>query len=148
MSLKVETIVQIARPPVDVFAFISEPENLPRWDPAIKEVRRKQVGPVQEGSGLLVTAEEGGRSVTVDSHVTEFERGRVFGVAATFSGVPLRLRWRLDPSGSGTRVTTTAEAELSGFLSFASGMIKPIVAERLEKSHANLKRLLEDRRTA
>jgi uncharacterized protein YndB with AHSA1/START domain len=148
MSLKVETTVQIARPPDDVFAFIAEPENLPRWDPAIREVRRKEPGPVAKGSGLVVSAEESGRRVTVDSHVTEFEPGRAFGVAATFSGVPLRLQWRLDPSGSGTKLTTTAEAQLSGFLSFAGGMIRPIVTERLEKSHANLKRILEERQAA
>jgi len=144
MSLRVETSVRVERPPAEVFAFISEPENLPRWDPAIREVRRKEPGPVGPGSGLIVTAQEGGRSVAIDSEVVEFERDRLFGVAATFSGVPLRLRWRLEPDGSGTRVTAEGEAELGGLLVLAGGFVRGIVSERLSRAHANLKRILEE----
>lgn len=143
MSLHVEATVRIGRAPEDVFAFIADPENLPRWDPAVREVRRTEAGPVGPGSGLTVTAEEAGRRILLDTRVTDFEPGRLFGISATYSGVPLRLRWRLEPDGEGTRVTAEGEAELGGFLMFAGGMIKGIVADRLERAHANLKRLLE-----
>ncbi len=144
MSLRVRTSVLIERSPAEVFAFIAEPENLPRWDPAIRAVRRTDAGPVRRGSGLLVTAEEAGRSVSVDSRVVEFEPDRVFGVAATFSGIPLRLRWRTEPAGSGTRVTAEAEADVGGFLALAGGFVKGLVEDRLVRAHANLKRILED----
>jgi carbon monoxide dehydrogenase subunit G len=144
MSLTVKTAVHIARSPHDVFAFIAKPENLPRWDPAIRAVERKQPGPVGPGSELTVTAEEGGRQVTIDSHVTEFEADHLFGVAATFSGVPLRLRWRLEPEGSGTRLTTEGEAELRGVLALAGGYIKGVVTDRLNQAHENLKAVLEN----
>lgn len=144
MSLRIETTVHIARPPADVFAFIADPENLPKWDPAIREVRRRDDGPVGAGSGLLVVAEESGRRIEVDSHVTEFEPDRLFGVTATFSGVPLRLRWRLTPDGEGTLVTSEGEAELDGFLALAAGFVRPIVVDRLSRAHVNLKRILED----
>ena len=136
--------MRIGRPPAEVFAFIAEPENLPRWDPAIREVRRTEPGPVGLGSGLTVMAAEAGRSVVVDSHVTDFLPDRLFGVAATFSGVPLRLRWRLEPDGDGTRVTAEGEAELGGLMALAGGFVKGIVAERLSQAHANLKRILEE----
>jgi carbon monoxide dehydrogenase subunit G len=143
MSLNVKTAIHIERSPHDVFAFIAEPENLPRWDPAIQAVRRKEPGPVGPGSQLRVTAEEGGRQVTIDSEVTEFEADRLFGVAATFSGVPLRLRWRVEPDGGGTRLTTEGEAELRGVLALAGGYIRGIVTDRLKLAHENLKRVLE-----
>lgn len=143
MSLRVSTAVDIARSPHDVFAFISEPENLPRWDPAIQAVRRREPGPVRTGSVLTVTAEEGGRRVTIDGEVTEFEPDRLFGLAATFSGVPLRLRWRVEPDGAGTRLTTEGEAELSGVLALAGGYIGGVVTDRLKVAHQNLKRVLE-----
>ena len=144
MSLRVETSVRIERSPADVFAFIAEPENLPRWDPAIREVRRREPGPVGLGSGLTVMAAEAGRSVVVESHVTDYVPDRLFGVAATFSGVPLRLRWRLEPDGQGTRVTAEGEAELGGLMALAGGFVKGLVADRLSRAHANLKRVLED----
>jgi carbon monoxide dehydrogenase subunit G len=143
MSLNVKTAIHIERSPHDVFAFIAEPENLPRWDPAIQAVRRKEPGPVGPGSQLRVTAEEGGRQVTIDSEVTEFEADRLFGVAATFSGVPLRVRWRVEPDGGGTRLTTEGEAELRGVLALAGGYIRGIVTDRLNLAHRNLKRVLE-----
>jgi carbon monoxide dehydrogenase subunit G len=144
MSLSVKSAVHIERSPHDVFAFIAEPENLPKWDPAIQAVVRKVPGPVGPGSELTVTAEEGGRRVTIDSRVTEFEADRLFGVAATFSGVPLRLRWRVEPEGSGTRLTTEGEAELGGVLALAGGYIRGVVADRLNLAQDNIKRVLED----
>ena len=143
MSLSVKSAVHIERSPHEVFAFISEPENMPHWDPAIRGVARKVPGPVGLGSELTLTAEEGGRHVTIVSKVTEFEADRLFGVAATFSGVPLRLLWRLEPDGSGTRLTTEGEAQLSGVLALAGGYIRGRVAARIELAHANLKRVLE-----
>jgi carbon monoxide dehydrogenase subunit G len=146
MSLSVKSTVHIERSAHEVFAFIAMPENLPQWDPAILGVARLAPGPVGPGSELTVTAEEGGRRVTITSRVTEFEADRLFGVAATFSGVPLRLRWRVEPEGSGTRLTTEGEANLSGVLSLAGGYIRGIVTERLNLAHQNLKRVLEDER--
>lgn len=145
MSLRVETSVRIARPPADVFAFIADPANLPRWDPAIREVRRTEDGPVRLGSGLNVTAEEGGRRVAVAMRVIAFEPGRAFGVAATYGGVPLQLTWQLEPAGAGTLLTARGEAEVGGLLTLAGGFISGLVRERLDQAHANLKRLLEDR---
>lgn len=144
MSLRVETSVRIARPPADVFAFIADPTNLPQWDPAIREVRPSQDGPVGPGSGLTVVAEEAGRHVEVATRVTEFEPDRLFGVAMAYAGVPITLRWRLAPEGTGTRVTVEGVAELSGMLTLAGGLIQGPVRERLERAHANLKRLLEE----
>jgi carbon monoxide dehydrogenase subunit G len=143
MSLRVSTTVRIARPPHDVFAFIATPENLPRWDPAIREVRRTGDGPLGPGSALAVTAEEAGRRVSLDTHVTEYEPDRVFGVAATYSGIPLRLRWRLQPDGDGTLLTSEGEADVGGFMALASGLIKAIVEERIESAHRNVKQVLE-----
>jgi carbon monoxide dehydrogenase subunit G len=143
MSLSVKSAVHIERSPHDVFAFISEPENMPHWDPAIRGVARNVPGPVGLGSELTLTGEEGGRRVTIVSKVTEFEADRLFGVDATFSGVPLRLRWRVEPDGSGTRLTTVGEAELSGLFALAGGYIKGILSDRLNLAHANLKRALE-----
>ena len=143
MSVSVETSVRIRRPPADVFAFIADPTNLPRWDPAIREVRRTEDGPVGRGSGLLVTAEEGGRRVAIDTTIVEFEPDRAFGIEATYGGVPITLTWRLEPIADGTRLTARGEAEVGGLLALAGGFIKGIVLERLDDAHASLKRLLE-----
>jgi uncharacterized protein YndB with AHSA1/START domain len=143
MSLRVETSVRIRRPPAEVFAFIADPTNLPRWDPAVREVRRTEDGPVGRGSGLRVTAEEGGRRVAIDTRIVEFEPDRAFGIEATYGGVPLRLTWRLEPVTDGTRLTASGEAEVGGLLALAGGFVKGLVLERLDNAHASLKRLLE-----
>ena len=143
MSVRVSRTIRIARLPDDVFAFIATPENLPSWDPAIREVRRTDDGPVRRGSGLHVSAEESGRRISLDTRVTDFEPGQLFGVAATYSGVPVRLRWRLQPEGDGTLLTSEGEADVGGFMALAGGFIKGMVEDRLDTAHANLKRMLE-----
>jgi carbon monoxide dehydrogenase subunit G len=144
VSVRVAATVRIDRPPHDVFEFIATPENLPRWDPAIRSVRRNDDGAVGVGSGLSVMAEEAGRRVELDTRVTDFEPDRLFGVAATYSGIPLRLRWRLQPEGEGTVLTSEGEADVGGFMALAGGLITGMVQERLEAAHRNLKRILEN----
>jgi carbon monoxide dehydrogenase subunit G len=143
VSIRVATAVRIGRDADDVFTFIATPENLAHWDPAIRDVQRLDDGPLRQGSRLVVTAEEAGQRVRLETHVTEFEPGRLLGVAGTFRGIPLRLRWRLRPDGSGTELTTEAEADVGGFMALAGGMIRGMVEERLEAAQASVKESLE-----
>jgi carbon monoxide dehydrogenase subunit G len=143
VSVRVAATVRIDRPPHEVFEFIATPENLPRWDPAIRSVRPSGEGPLAVGSTLAISAEESGHRVELDARVTDLEPDRLFGIAATYSGIPLRLRWRLQPDGEGTVLTSEGEADVGGFMALAGGVIKGIVEERLEDAHRNLKRELE-----
>ena len=44
-----EHTAEIARPVDEVFAFLAEPANLPRWQPSLLDVRPHRRGPLRAG---------------------------------------------------------------------------------------------------
>src|SRR3954463_6739715 len=106
------TTVEIARPPDDVFSFIADPANLSRWQDA-EEVEQLTDGPVRAGTRFREVHKLFGRRRVELPGVVECEPGRVFHIRVV-EGPPVAGRWTFAPSGSGTRLTLTPIAHLSG----------------------------------
>jgi carbon monoxide dehydrogenase subunit G len=134
--------VTIDRPARDVFAFLADLENVPKWNYAITETRRTSPGEVGVGSTYEQT-----RSIPTPSRealtITEFEPDRHIAVAGTLARFPARLDYRMEERDGRTRLSNTVDLDLTGPLrllgGIATGRIRSAVAENLEA----LKRLLE-----
>ncbi len=89
--------VAIDRPVDEVFAFLSDFENVPKWNHAIAETRKSSPGPVAVGATYVQRrqipkpSEEGFR-------VTELAPGRRLAVEGTLGSFPAKLRYELEPS--------------------------------------------------
>src|SRR3954469_5759714 len=106
------TTVDIARSPEEVSAFIADPANLSRWQDA-EEVEQLTDGPVRAGTRFREVHKLFGRRRGEPTEVVECEPGRVFHIRVV-EGPPVDGRWTFAPSGSGTRLTLTPIAHLSG----------------------------------
>src|SRR3954447_698822 len=106
------TTVEIARPPADVFAFVTDPTKLSAWQDA-EEVQQLTDGPVQAGTRLREVHPLTGRRRVELTEVVECAPGRVF--IPRLEGPPVDGRWGSAPTPTGgTRVTLTPLAKLSG----------------------------------
>jgi carbon monoxide dehydrogenase subunit G len=138
-----ENTVTIRRPPVaDVFAFLADFENVPKWNYAIVETTKVSRGPVRVGTTYRQTRSAPRRTEEA-FEVTVFEptsRLEVQGGLGPFTG---RVSYLLEPTGSGTRLTNAVDLESSGLLTLvaplATSRIKHAVAANLD----TLKQLLE-----
>ena len=70
-----ENTVTIQRPAEEVFAFLADFENVPRWNYAIEETRKVSPGPVGVGTRYRQTRSIPGRSEE-GFEVTVFEPGK------------------------------------------------------------------------
>ena len=96
--------LEINRPVVDVFDFIVNVENAPKWQPAVIETRRLTAGPLRVGSQFREVAKMMGRRVETVCEIMEFEPDKRIGFAATSSDpFTYQTTYALEPSGSGTR---------------------------------------------
>lgn len=105
--------ITIARPPADVFAFLSNAENDMKWRAGVLEMSR--IG--GEGVGATyhqVVAGPGGRKITADIEITELRPDRSIGFKTTSGPVRPVGRFDLAPSADGTIVTFSLRAELGG----------------------------------
>lgn len=138
-----ENIVIIQRPVEDVFAFLADFENIPKWNYAIVETKKVSPGPVGVGTTYRQT-----RSVPSTSEegfqVTVFEPARRLEVQGQIGPFRARLSYLLEPTGSGTRLRNAVDLGSSGLLT----LVAPLATSRVKRAVAanldTLKQLLEE----
>lgn len=143
-----ENTVTIRRPPDDVFAFLADFENVPRWNHAIESTTKTSAGPVGVGSTYRQIRSQPRRSEE-GFEVTAFEPAAHLGVVGKIGPFHARLDYRLEPIEGGTRLFNDVELEAASAVSkllapLAATRVKAAVAENLD----SLRRILEsDRRS-
>ena len=132
--MRAELTIEIARPPEDVFAYLTEVSNLPAWQTGVKSATENG-GRIEESRSLL------GKEVRTTLKVVEREEPRVFTLRALDSPVPFTVRHELEPAEGGTRLTVTAEGDVPGL---AAGLLARHAEKQFRKDFERLKRILED----
>jgi carbon monoxide dehydrogenase subunit G len=137
-----ENTVMIGRPIEEVFGFLSDFENVPRWNDAIVETHKVSQGPVDVG-----TIYQQVRSVPSRSEerfeVTAYDPPRQLEIQGQLGPFPSRLAYALDAAPEGTRVTNTVELELRGPGRLLGRVAVPRVRAAVAANLRKLKELLE-----
>jgi uncharacterized protein YndB with AHSA1/START domain len=135
-------VVVIERPPADVFGFLADLENIPRWNYAISETRKTSTGPVGVGSTYAQTRE-------VPSHgqeelvVVAYEPNTRLIIEGTLAGLPAKIEYSLIELGGRTELDNRIDLKLKGPLRFAAGIAVGRVRSAVETNLFELKRLIE-----
>jgi uncharacterized protein YndB with AHSA1/START domain len=108
-----ENTVMIRQPIEEVFAFLADFENVPKWNYAIVETRKASEGAV--GVGTIYHQVRSVPSRSEESfEVTAYNPPRHMEVRGQLGPFPSRLSYALDAIPEGTRVTNSVELELRG----------------------------------
>ena len=137
-----ENTLLIRRPIEDVFAFLADFENLPRWNYAIVKTHKLSQGPVGVG-----TIYQQVRSVPSRSEerfeVTAYNPPRQLQIQGRLGPFPSRLAYALDVVPEGTRITNAVELELRGPGRLLGRVAVPRVRDAVAANLQKLKDLLE-----
>ena len=128
-----ELTIEIARPPEEVFAYLTDVSNLPRWQTGVKTATLHD-GRIEESRSLL------GRELHTALEIVEQEEPRLFTLRALSSLVPFMVRHELEPAHGGTRLTVTVEGDVPGF---AAGLLARHAEKQFRKDFERLKQILE-----
>ena len=137
-----ENTVMIARPIEEVFAFLSDLENIPKWNYAIVETRKISEGPVGVGTTYHQVRSVPSRSEE-RLEITTYSPPRQLEIRGQLGPFASRLVYALDATGEGTRVTNTVELELGGPGRLLGRVAVPRVREAVAANLRKLKELLE-----
>jgi uncharacterized protein YndB with AHSA1/START domain len=112
--------VTIQRPPAEVFAFIADGLNGPKWRPGIVDIA------LLSGSGVGATYKQGvkgpgGRRVDADYRITTYEPDRHLAFEAIAGPVRPAGEYDLDEVDGATRLTFALRAELAGIKKLLMG---------------------------
>ena len=141
--IELENTIRINRPVDEVFAFLSDLENIPKWNYYVLEVRKLSNGPV----GIGTVYHQVRKTDEQDLRITELDRNRKIVVKTLPRSFPsLEMTLSLREEGNATRVRDEWRLD-SGWPApvewLGAGRIKAAVAGNLTK----LKELLEEGRT-
>ena len=124
-----ETNIRIKRPIEEVFAFVSDPLNFPRWNSAVEAVRKTSAAENGVGSTYEMERELPSGHAVNQLEVMESHRPREFAIRTTAGPTPFHYRYGFSGKEGETIVRLDAEVELSG-----APAILPAIARRLVKS--------------
>lgn len=139
MMIEFEHTITIDRPIDEVFAFLSDFQNVPKWNYFVHDVSKMTHGKVAVGTAYHQVR----RRDEQDFRVTEFEPPHIVAVKTLPDSSPqFERRFTLQADGKATRVLDEWKLDTgipNLIQRFAAGKVKSAVAENLEK----LKQLLE-----
>jgi len=141
-----ESAVRIERPLEDVFAYVSDPLNFPRWNSAVQTVRRTSVGADTDVGSTFAMERNlpSGRAVNALEIVTR-ERPREFAIRTTSGPTPFVYRYRFSPESDATVLELDAAVELGGAAELLRLLVRRAVQKGVDDNLATLKTILEQR---
>jgi carbon monoxide dehydrogenase subunit G len=126
-----ENTMIIQRPVEEVFAFLADFQNVPKWNYAIVQTTKVSPGPVGVGTTYRQT-----RSIPTRSEesfeVTVFEPPRRLEVRGQIGPFRARIGYLLEPTDSGTRLRNAVDLESSGL----STIVAPLATSRVKHAVA------------
>jgi len=139
---------EIARPPAEVFAFATDPEQLPRWQTNTVSAVPEEPGPLRVGSRLReVHRGPGGRETESLVEVSELEPERAFGLRMLGGPLPVDADLRFEPAGERTRVRFRVHGQPGGAMRLLQPLLRPALKRQFRQHCEELKHVLEGRDT-
>ena len=136
---RVQRTAQIDASPAEVYAFLSEPANLPRWQTGIVSAERTSPPPTVGGSTARVVLELMGQRVAADIKVREADTDRRLVLATSVSGIGIVATVELAAHDDGTEVTLSSEIRAENvFMKPIEGMVTDAAERDLDASLARL----------
>jgi uncharacterized protein YndB with AHSA1/START domain len=141
-----EADVTINRPLEEVFAFVSTPSEIPKWQHDVVESWQTSAGPLGVGTTGAMVRQSLGRRVEIGWEVTNFKANEGYTVKSTGSA-PLSyvLTYAFTAVEGGTRVQASFQGEAHGLAKPMEGVIASSVKKDWPDDHQHLKTLLETR---
>lgn len=150
-SVFAEAIKLIERAVPDVFSFISDPDNEPRWHDDILRVRRAPVADAEDvpkdsydqGSQWTWIARFMGREAEGTVEVTALEPNRRIEFTTRTGPVLPIATCLLEPANGGTLFTRRVEIPLQGAYRLAKPLLQRMATKGQQRYVTNLKNILE-----
>ena len=138
-----ETSTRINRSIEEVFAYVSEPRNFPRWNSAVRAVRKTSAGDTSAPSTYLMERALPTGGAVNELEVVTREWPREFAIRTTAGPTPFRYRYGFSTENNDTVVYLDAEVELIGPAALLPQLARRAIKKGVDDNFATLKQILE-----
>lgn len=142
--IEVTVTRDIARPAAEVFAFVADATNNPRWQDGMRSCVWTSEQPIGVGSTYDQAASFLGRKIRSRFEVIEYESGIVIAAKTIEGSFPITFRRSVEVvDEASSRVTAVITGDASGFFKIAEPMMRPMVRRSIDRDYDRLRTLLE-----
>jgi hypothetical protein len=134
----------IARAAEEVFVFISDSSNNPKWQKGQQSCVWTTTPPIGVGSSYDQEARFLGRSVRNRFEVIAYEPGRTITIRSTEGSFPIEVKRSVEPlDETSSRVTAEIRGEPGGVFRIGGALLQRLAQRSVDADYDRLKGLLE-----
>ena len=111
----IEHSLDIERPVDEVFAFVTNVENAPRWQAWAEEAKMTSEGPLGVGTKYIYACRILGRRIESTGEFTAYEPNRRYGWKVTSGPIQAEADYVFESLNGGTRVTIRGQGQPGRF---------------------------------
>jgi carbon monoxide dehydrogenase subunit G len=142
--IEYQTSIIIARPPDEVFTFMTNAQNLGEYRLDLASYEMQTEGNFAKGTRWLEHGVPlGSKEILSQVEVVDFVPGTQFTICTTTDNTPFYTVYCVEPVAQGTQLNFHLKGELPGLLKMIGPIIKRRVASATEMNFNHLKRVLE-----
>jgi uncharacterized membrane protein len=145
--IQITDTITIGRPPTEVFAFVADLNNIPKWQSEVVTSKVVTPGPTRVGTRFTEDVKMGPRRVAATCEITEFAPNTVVGFRATSPAMDYSGRFQFEGAAGGTNLIVTATGQLKGWWKLMQPLLKGEFRSGIRKELAALKDILEKNKT-
>ncbi|MDQ3576550.1 MAG: SRPBCC family protein [Actinomycetota bacterium] len=136
--------IDIGRPAGEVFDFVADQTNAPRWQDGLHEVRRITPGPVGVGTEHVFARRFAGMNIESRNRFTAYEPGRFVSFEIPSGKITGEASYLVEPSGASTsQLISEVHFRVSGLAGLATPVLARVFERDSRKNLATVKDLLE-----
>lgn len=139
--MRIQGAVAINRPIEEVFDFVADERNEPRYNPRMLRAQRISPGPIGAGTRFRAEFASMGRPVAM-SEITGYERPRRLATATHMSVMEIRGTLTFDSMPEGTRLGWSWDIEPRGVLRLFAPIVARIGGRQEQATWEGLKNYL------
>ena len=144
-EMELTAVRLIARSAADVFTFISDAANNPKWQQGMQSCRWTSGPPIVVGSAYEQEARFLGRTVRTTFAVTELEPATSMTISSTSGSFPITVRRWVEAVGP---MSTEVHAQIQGdpgrFFRLAAPLVRRLAQRSVDRDYDRLVEVLSD----
>ena len=141
INLELGTLID--RPIKDVFTFVSNPNNMSKWNSAVVSIQQVTPGAVGVGTKFKTIGEAMGRRLEGEMQVKAFEPDTQCGFQLQAGPMQMNLTMSFKTVGTGTKLNLHVQGNPAGVFKLAEGLMTGQVKSLMEGNLTKLKSVLE-----
>ncbi len=138
-----KTSLIIQRPIEDVFTFVSNYQNSPRWVSGALEHTKVSAGPLGVGTVIHTTGHTLGLRIEATRTVTAYEPYGKYAFKSEYQQMPIITTFLFEPITNGTHLTVVVDGEPTGLFKATAPIVLGAIRRQFEGDLRRLKTLLE-----